>query len=297
MSWLDTYEKIRTRDFRKAKPEERERVARDVINSASYACAVVAVAPIPFSDAVLMFPIQSAMVIAVGHVYGRRVDASAAKDLLVEIGAVAGAGFLARQGIKALLPVFGAIFTIPAAFAANWAIGRVAMEYFQYPGASRDHLNEVYRRAKEEGGAAFSEEAFENFRGRHEDEVKGVAGEPSETRAKGRRNPQSVRSIVEEELPRRIARHRDLAERIDAVIHLDISGEDGGRWTVDFTRPSGWVQTGLKGVPEMTVTCADRDFVEIATGAADATSAVFAGTLRMEPMNLDLAKGIAELFA
>src|ERR1051325_9311753 len=138
MSWLDTIEAIRKKDFTKAKPAERETSARDVVNICSYACAVVAISPIPFSDAIVMLPIQSAMVITVGHIYGRAITKADAKDLVVELGATAGFGMLARQAIKGLLPVVGALLTIPAAFAANWAMGRVAIEYFRAPGASKE---------------------------------------------------------------------------------------------------------------------------------------------------------------
>lgn len=105
MSWLDTLEEIRTRDFGKASAKEREKVAREVVNLCSYACAVVAVAPMPFSDMVLMLPIQSAMVMTVGHVYGRSLTKAASKDLILELGATVGVGMLARQGLKALSPV------------------------------------------------------------------------------------------------------------------------------------------------------------------------------------------------
>ncbi len=166
MSWLDTLEDIRKKDFTKAKSEDRERAARDVVNLASYSCAVVAVSPIPFSDAVLMLPVQSAMVMTVGHVYGRKVTQADAKALILELGATAGVGLLARQGIKALLPVVGALLTVPAAFAANWAMGRVAMEYFRVPGVPREQLKRVYQAAKEEGAGIFSAERFEVFRKR-----------------------------------------------------------------------------------------------------------------------------------
>lgn len=172
MSWLDTLEDIRKKDFSKAKQEDRDKAARDVVNLASYSCAVVAVSPIPFSDAVLMLPIQSAMVMTVGHVYGRKLTQADAKELIVELGTTAGVGLLARQGIKALLPVVGALLTVPAAFAANWAIGRVAMEYFRTPGLPADQLKRIYQAAREEGASLFSAERFEFFR------KKGVAKAP-----------------------------------------------------------------------------------------------------------------------
>jgi uncharacterized protein (DUF697 family) len=167
MSWLDTLEQIRTKDFSKAPKAARDKAARDVVNMASYACAVVAVSPVPFSDAVLMLPVQSAMVMTVGHIYGRKVTQADAKALTVELGATAGVGLLARQGIKALLPVVGALLTVPAAFAMNWAIGRVAMEYFQSPDLPREQLTKIYESARAEGAKLFSRERFEAFRKRH----------------------------------------------------------------------------------------------------------------------------------
>ena len=164
MSWLDRIEEIRTKDYKKANMKERDEAARDVVNTCAYACAVVAISPIPFSDFVLMLPIQSAMVMTVGHIYGRPLTKAAAADLVAELGTVAGVGLLVRQGLKALLPIVGALLTAPAAFAASWGMGRVAMEYFKNPQASREHLKQVYANAKREGSSIFSSETLEHFK-------------------------------------------------------------------------------------------------------------------------------------
>jgi uncharacterized protein (DUF697 family) len=126
---------------------------------------------------VLMLPIQSAMVMTVGHIYGRRVTKASAKDLILELGTTAGVGFLARQGIKALLPVFGALLTVVPAFAANWAMGRVAMEYFKNPNVSREDLKQIFRRARDEGSSLFSKETFNKFRKKNEASIHAVEKE------------------------------------------------------------------------------------------------------------------------
>ena len=164
MSWLDTLEEIRTRDYSTATKEEQERVSREVINICSYAAAVAAVSPLPFSDALLTLPIQSAMVLTLGHIHNRKLSPDKVRDLVVELGAAAGAGLLARQGVKALLPVAGALLTVPAAFAANWAIGRAALAYVQDPTLTRDALKQAYEVAVREGKALFSLERFAEFR-------------------------------------------------------------------------------------------------------------------------------------
>jgi uncharacterized protein (DUF697 family) len=175
MSWLDTLDDIRTRDFSEVSEKDRDKAARDVVNMCSYAAAVVAISPIPLSDVVLMLPIQTGMVMTVGHIYGRKVTKASARDLILELGATAGLGLLARQGIKALIPVFGALLTVAPAFAANWGMGRVAMEYFKNPGLSGEALKEVFRRAQSEGSSLFSKDAFDRFRKQNEKKVQDVA--------------------------------------------------------------------------------------------------------------------------
>jgi uncharacterized protein (DUF697 family) len=196
MSWLDSLEALRSRDFSKATEAERADAAREVINLCSYACAGLAVVPLPFSDGLLMLPIQSAMVMSVGNIYGRSVAKAEAKTLLLELSALAGASFVARQGIKAILPVFGAVLTLPAAYAANWAMGRVAMEYFKDPELSAKDLKAVYERARKEGAALFSLEGLAGFR-----KANGEGDSPSARR--GRRASASKRAPAQKKARRK----------------------------------------------------------------------------------------------
>lgn len=182
MSWLDTLEQIQSRDYSQASEADREKACRDIINMSSYACAAAAVVPLPFSDAVLMLPIQSGMVVAIGHVQGRKLTRRDAATLITEFATLAGVSFLARQGIKALLPVFGAFLTMPAAFAANWGIGRVALEYFKHPDTPKEQLKTVYRRAREEGEKMFSREKFEKFRKQEDKAAAPAPAKPSPKR-------------------------------------------------------------------------------------------------------------------
>ncbi|MHB8873082.1 MAG: SCP2 sterol-binding domain-containing protein [Myxococcaceae bacterium] len=108
--------------------------------------------------------------------------------------------------------------------------------------------------------------------------------------------PWTAARIVEKEIPKRLAAKPEVVERIGAVVHMDIGGPKGGQWTLDLTRPDGWVSKGLSGDPKLTVRCADQDFVEIATGGRDAQMAVLSGTLVFAPMDLELAGEIGKLF-
>ena len=305
MSWLDTLEEMRNKDYRKLTPKKREEAARNVINTCSYACAVVAVSPIPFSDAVLMLPIQATMVMTIGHIYGRKVTQAEAKDLLFEVGATAGIGMLARQGIKALLPIVGALLTIPAAFAANWAIGRVAMEYFKSPGAvNAAHLREIYERARKEGGALFSRERFERFRSKgvvRKSAAKKAAPAKKVAAAKVPPTPKpgprsKVGRVVEDDFAARLKSHPKVVKAIGAKIHLEVLGEGGGQWTVDCTKSADWIQPGLVGKPKLKLSASVESFLGLLAGTTNAQVAVLSGALVLEPMDLELAQELGKLF-
>ena len=300
MSWLDTLDAIRTKDFSKAPLKDRDKAARDVVNLCSYGCAVVAVSPIPFSDAIVMLPIQSAMVITIGHIYGRKITQADAKDLVMELGATAGLGMLARQGIKALLPIIGALLTIPAAFAANWAMGRVAMEYFRAPGASRDRLKQVYEEARAEAASLFSKDAFDRFRKKSSAPPKKRPAPAKKakkrTSAKKVKAP-TVANIVEEDFAERVAAHPEVSDAVNGVIHLDIEGRGGGKWTLDLSKSPGTISRGLSGTPRMTVSTSAADFIALVEREKDAQSAVMSGELKLEPMDLSMASELGRLFA
>lgn len=293
MSWLDTLENIRTKDFAKVPAKKRDEAARDVINMTSYGCAMVAVSPIPFSDAVLSLPMQTGMVMTIGHIYGRKVTKADAASLIVELGAVAGAGMLARQGIKALLPMVGALLTVPAAYAMNWAIGRVVMEYFQHPNLPKEQLKKVFDAAKKEGSKLFSKERFEAFRRQQAGKEPKAAAKKAPKATK----PTKVERLITKDFGARLEKHPEVRKAIDGVIHLDITGKDGGQWTADLTRDEDFFREGLAGKPKLTVRCSADHFGALVKGRKDARTAVLAGELELVPMDLELVSRLSPLFS
>ena len=274
---------------------KRDEAARDVVNMASYACAVVSVSPIPFSDAVLMLPVQTAMVATVGHIYGRKVTEADAKSLMVELAATAGLSMLARQGIKAILPVFGVLLTVAPAFAMNWAIGRVAIEYFRNPGIPSDQLKKVYEAAKKEGAAMFSKERFDMFR-KSAVAPKTEAPAPKKKPAVKKKAKSAVEKVIEVDFMKKLGKHKDVRDAFDGIIHLDITGTGGGKWTADLTKPSEWITKGHEGKAKLTISAGGKDFVALIKGQKNVQVAVMAGELSIEPMNLDLAMKLGPLF-
>ena len=105
------------------------------------------------------------------------------------------------------------------------------------------------------------------------------------------------KSILEEEIPAVLKQKPELATDINAVIHFDVTGPAGGKWTLDLTKPDGWVTEGANGEPKMTVIVGDADFVKIRQKQLNAQMAAMSGKLKFKPMDMGLAMKLGKLIA
>ncbi len=168
MSWLDRFAEIRSRDWSQVPDPERSEMAREVVQMTAYASAAAAVVPIPFTDLALLLPFHTAMVMTVGHVFGRNLTDAEAKRVAIELGTIAGVTIAGRVAIsvlkKLVLPGIGGLLAAPASFAVTWAFGRLTIAYFKDPELSREDLDAIFKDAMKEGSKHFSKEAFDRFR-------------------------------------------------------------------------------------------------------------------------------------
>ena len=105
------------------------------------------------------------------------------------------------------------------------------------------------------------------------------------------------KSIIENSIPELLSAKPELAKEINAVIHFVITGDQGGTWTLDTTKPADWVSAGAEGTPKMTVTVSDQDFVKIRTKQLNAQMAAMQGKLKFKPMDMGLAMKLGKLLA
>ena len=84
---------------------------------------------------------------------------------------------------------------------------------------------------------------------------------------------------------------------INAIIHFDIAGDGGGKWTLDTTKSEGWVSEGLNGASKMTVTVSNDDFVKITEKKLNAQMAAMQGKLKFKPMDMGLAMKLGTLLS
>jgi putative sterol carrier protein len=107
----------------------------------------------------------------------------------------------------------------------------------------------------------------------------------------------TAKEILEQEIPNLLKSKPDLLKEINAILHFVITGDNGGTWTVDLTKPGEWVQSGAQGTPKMTITVSGDDLVKIRQKQLNAQMAAMSGKLKFKPMDMGLAMKLGKLLA
>ena len=107
-----------------------------------------------------------------------------------------------------------------------------------------------------------------------------------------------VRTLFEEDLPRRLADFPELPERVDAVLQVEIAGEGGGTWANDLKRDGGQqrVQLGADPTAACRIRIAAGDFADLLAGRQRWTDAFVQGRIALDG-DLLLALKLRKLFA
>lgn len=88
--------------------------------------------------------------------------------------------------------------------------------------------------------------------------------------------------IFEEKIPERIGSRPDVAESIAAAYQFNISGDDGGTWSVDLRKDADWVTNGSIDDPGCTINITDEDFMGLVEGRTPGPQLFMMGKLRIE---------------
>ncbi|HYV46123.1 MAG TPA: SCP2 sterol-binding domain-containing protein [Myxococcaceae bacterium] len=105
----------------------------------------------------------------------------------------------------------------------------------------------------------------------------------------------TAKDILEQEIPNLLKTKPEMVKDINAILHFVITGDNGGTWTVDLTKPADWVQSGAQGTPKMTITVSNDDFVKIRQKQLNAQMAAMSGKLKLKPMDMGLAMKLTKL--
>ena len=71
-------------------------------------------------------------------------------------------------------------------------------------------------------------------------------------------------------------------EKVNAIYEFNITGDNGGVWTVELTKEKGGVQAGSTGNAKCIVTAASPDFMNIVSGKMNPQMAFMSGKLKIK---------------
>jgi small GTP-binding protein len=129
-------------------PLYRRRMTRSVIRSASMLNFLIGVEPIPLLDIPFLLASQIRLTLRIAAIYGEAMGPERAKELLSTIGGGVLLRYATHEALK-LLPGPGWIISGSIAAAGTWAMGQVAVAYFESEKAlSRAQMRELYGRLR-----------------------------------------------------------------------------------------------------------------------------------------------------
>lgn len=128
----------------RALPGYRRQAANRVIRNSSMFNAAVGAEPIPGLDIPILLAVQARMVLRIAAIFGEPLNAEQAKTLVATVVGGVTLRYLAQQGAK-LIPGPGWVVAGAVAGVGTWAIGQVAVQYFEHgKKLSSEHMQSLY---------------------------------------------------------------------------------------------------------------------------------------------------------
>lgn len=113
--------------------DARQRVAQTVIRASAGIAGTIASLPLPVADIIPITTTQIFMIASIAHLGGRQFSLKSVGEFLVAAGVNVGAGYAARELVRALaqfVPMAGAVVSSGIAVGATFALGNAAVAYF-----------------------------------------------------------------------------------------------------------------------------------------------------------------------
>ncbi|MGB5681446.1 MAG: hypothetical protein WBM47_06315, partial [Polyangiales bacterium] len=113
--------------------EARLRIGNEIVQACTAVSVTVGLTPIPFSDMVVLGPLQAMMVSSLAYLSGRGWDKKTVAEWVGSLGVVGGLGMGLRfsaQTIAKLVPGAGNVVSAGVAGAGTTAMGQSAIKYF-----------------------------------------------------------------------------------------------------------------------------------------------------------------------
>ena len=141
-------------------PKVRRAMAGKIVKQSSILNTAVGAEPIPFIDIPVLLATQSRMVLRIAAIYGEPFTAKHAKELISTIAGGLAFRFLAQQGAK-LVPTGGWAVAAGIAAVGTWAMGQVAIEYFESAKRlNKQQLRDMYKNALKREQETFEQQGL-----------------------------------------------------------------------------------------------------------------------------------------
>lgn len=89
--------------------------------------------------------------------------------------------------------------------------------------------------------------------------------------------------------------NKEAAKGLDAVYQFDLTGDGGGKWNVTIKNENCEVKEGAHPSPNITITMAGQDYLDMVSGKANGQMLFMSGKLRIAG-DLGLAMRMQSLF-
>lgn len=107
------------------------------------------------------------------------------------------------------------------------------------------------------------------------------AVQPADDETKAALADLTPQSIFATRIPAKLKENQARLADFNAICQFTITGDKGGSWYIDLTSTPPAVVAGTSDKAECTMTCSDRDFVNIVARKTNATLAVMTGKLKI----------------
>ncbi|MBQ7501837.1 DUF697 domain-containing protein, partial [bacterium] len=103
--------------------DKRERAKDTIMNFSLWAAGIV-ILPIPFTDFVLLAPLQTALIFAIAKIYGVKEPTEGVIGIIAASCGTTIFGQLTAGIVKAIVPLVGGLLTAPFIFGWTYAMGK-----------------------------------------------------------------------------------------------------------------------------------------------------------------------------
>jgi len=127
-------------------PQYRRSAANKIVRTATLVSLVAGLEPIPLIDIPILLSNQAQLLLRIAAVYGEPMSMRHVRELMVTVAGGLALRYLAEEAAKAV-PFGGDLVSGAIAAAGTWAIGQVAIEYFDNnKKLSGSQINDLFRR-------------------------------------------------------------------------------------------------------------------------------------------------------